>query len=256
MNEMNTLLEAIQEAGSSIAKLHQTDCKTTHKSNNDPLTDADHLSNEILQKHLLNAFPKYGWLSEETVDDLSRLKCQRIWIVDPIDGTKEFVKGIPEYTISVALIENSKTILGAIYNPITQELFHAMQGQGAWLNGNVIHCNHPYQGKLKILASRTEMAEGNWTQFIKTAQVQAIGSIAYKLALIAAGVAHSTFSLGSKNEWDIAAGVLLIQEAGGIVTNLSHQPFIFNQPNIRVNGIIASSAETHVLIRELIQRNS
>lgn len=254
--EMNALLAAIREAGTSISRLFKTDIKTTHKENNDPLTEADILSNTILQKHLLKAFPQYGWLSEETVDNQDRLKCERVWVVDPIDGTKEFVQGIPEYAISAALVENGKPILGAVYNPMTQELFYAMKDQGAWLNRSTIQCNCPYQGKLKLLASRTEIDKGEWSNFVKKTEVRAIGSIAYKLALIASGAAHSTFSLGPKSEWDIAAGVLLIQEAGGIVTDKSEQPFVFNQPNVRVNGIIASTTETQPMVKDLIQHNN
>ena len=251
--ETEILLDAIQEAGSSIVKLQEHPIETTYKSNNDPLTAADLLANDILKKYLIGSFPHDGWLSEETVDDHARLTSQRIWIVDPIDGTKEFVKKIPEYSISVALVENGTPILSAVFNPMTRELFHAVKNQGAWLNGKPIHCDCRYDGKLKILASRTEMADGVWSHFMKDSEVKAVGSIAYKLALVAAGMAHSTFSLGPKSEWDIAAGVLLVQEAGGIVTDKSYRPFVFNQKNIRVNGIIACTKGTYPIIHDLIQ---
>lgn len=252
LKEKKILLEAIQEAGTAIVALQHSNFKTTYKKNNDPLTEADLLANQILKTRLTESFPDYGWLSEETIDDTARLSCQRTWVVDPIDGTKEFIRNIPEYAISVALIENGLPVLGAVLNPMKQELFHAVIKQGAWLNGSRIYCNYPYQGKLKILASRTELNDGNWAQFIGNNEVTAVGSIAYKLALVAAGHAHSTFSLGPKSEWDIAAGVLLIQEAGGIVTDKTYRQFVFNQPHIRVNGVIASSKETSPIVNDLI----
>lgn len=252
LREQTILLNAIREAGDAIVKIQQKNFHTTLKANNDPLTEADLLANEILKKHLLGSFPTDGWLSEETVDNEKRLSCRRVWIVDPIDGTKEFVKGIPEFAISVALVENGIPVLSAVLNPMTQQLFHAVKHQGAWLNDIPMHCNYSSQGKLKILASRTEMNDGAWSQFINENDVQAVGSIAYKLAMVAAGMAHSTFSLGPKSEWDIAAGVLLVQEAGGIVTDKSHNPFVFNSANIRVNGIIAASEASYSAINHQI----
>lgn len=253
--EHDVLVKAIQEAGSEITEIQRNKFNVTHKTNSDPLTEADLLANEILKNYLIGTFSKDGWLSEETADDQNRLKCKRVWIVDPIDGTKEFVKKIPEYAISVALVEAGEPILSAVYNPMTKELFHAIKNQGAWLNDKKISCDFTSEEKLKILASRTEMAYGSWKQFLNDVNVHPIGSIAYKLGLVAAGKADSTFSLGPKSEWDIAAGVLLIQEAGGIVTDKTNQPFKFNSPNIRVNGIIAASKTSYAKVNELIQKN-
>lgn len=253
--EAYILLNAIREAGAAIIKLQQHSIQTTLKENNDPLTTADLLANDILKKRLLDAFPHDGWLSEETVDNPDRLKRKRIWIVDPIDGTKEFIKDIPEYAISVALIENEYPVLSAIFNPRTNQLFHAIYRQGAWLNGSPIYCRYSDEHKIKVLASRTEMASGGWDEFIERANVQAVGSIAYKLALVAAGMADATFSLGPKSEWDIAAGVLLVQEAGGIVTDKLNKPFKFNQTHVRVNGIIACSKESLSAIKNLVYEN-
>lgn len=253
--EMNVLLKAIQEAGVQVAKLFRSHLNITEKENKDPLTDADIQSNEILKKSLLGNFPDYGWLSEETVDDKERLKRKRVWIVDPIDGTKEFIQGIPEYAISVALVEKGTPLLGAVLNPMTNELYYAIEGKGAWRNRLTLHCDYPYYGKLRVLASRTEMEEGAWKKFENEVEIEARGSIAYKLALIAAGTAHSTFSLGPKSEWDIAAGALIVKEAGGMVTDTSKKPFVFNQSNVRVNGIIASTKKTYPLVHDLIRKS-
>lgn len=250
-NESQILLSAIQQAGDAIALLQKQGFTTTLKANNDPLTEADLLANHILKQQLLGSFPQDGWLSEETADDATRLNCKRVWVVDPIDGTKEFVKGIPEFAVSVALVEDGVPILAAVLNPMTHELFHASRGQGAYLNGSPIHCDLPYTGMLTILASRTEMANGDWDSFSKDNDIRVVGSIAYKLALVAAGKAHATFSLGPKNEWDIAAGTLLVQEAGGVVTDKHKKLIKFNQPVTLVNSIIATSLATHERIHQL-----
>ncbi len=240
--ETTVLLETILSAGVAIEALRKKEVIATLKENQSPLTEADLLANEILKKNLLSYFPQDGWLSEETKDDDSRFHCQRVWIVDPIDGTKEFIKQIPEYAISVALIEKNQPILAAVYNPATQELFHAIKNQGVWLNGQSIQCRHEYAPQPLVLASRSEIAEGKWQHFENELTIKQTGSIAYKLALVAKGAAHATFSLAPKSEWDIAAGVLLVEEAGGRVSDLAGHPLIFNQRNILVNGLLASSA--------------
>lgn len=253
MAELSILLQAMQEAGDAIVNIQSGDMGITRKSNNDVLTKADLLADEILKKHLLGHFPDYGWLSEETLDDERRLHCKRVWIVDPIDGTKEYSQGVDEYAISVALVEKGKPILASVFNPAKKQLFHAVAGQGAWLNNKKIHCNNISTAQLKILASRTEYARGSWRKFTEQHQIKPVGSIAYKLALIAAGHADATLSLGPKNEWDIAAGVLLVQEAGGIVTTKNNEEFLFNQREVKVNGIVATSVPANKIIFSFIE---
>lgn len=240
--ELNVLLDAVAEAGSAILEIQRNGFAIQRKANNDILTQADLLANEILKNRLTVAFPTYGWLSEESADDYSRLQCERVWIVDPIDGTKEFALGIPEYAVSVALVENGIPILGAIFNPETTELFHATKDGGAWHNQQRLYCNTSDKQRLSLLASRSEFQRGEWDKFTGNHDVKIVGSIAYKLGLVAAGKADATFSLGNKSEWDIAAGALLVQEAGGKVANQCGEQLIFNQKNILVNGIIASTA--------------
>lgn len=246
------LLQAVQEAGKAILDLQQSGFSVTRKANNDLLTQADLLANDILKNHLTSQFPAYGWLSEESVDDSTRLACDRVWVVDPIDGTKEYALGIPEYAISVALVEKGMPILACVFNPASKELFHAVKGKGAWLNGKRIYCNQSTSDNLLLLASRSEYDRGEWDDFKKLHQIKIVGSIAYKLALIAAGYAHATFSLGPKNEWDIAAGVLLVLEAGGRVTDQQKHLFVFNQASVLVKGIVASSAQVNEQIFQMI----
>lgn len=242
-DEVKVLLQAVQDAGDEILKVQNNGFFISTKSNNDIVTQADLLVNTILADQLLSYFPHDGWLSEETIDRPERLAAQRVWIVDPIDGTREFAKGIPEYAISVALVEGGMPILACVYNPAKGELFYAIKGKGAWVNGERMNCKGTTNSHLLLLGSRSEYARGEWTAFATLHTVKAVGSIAYKLALVASGQAHATFSLGPKNEWDIAAGTLLITEAGGEVTNKLGEKIKFNQKITTVNGIVASARE-------------
>lgn len=253
-SEIEHLLDGMRLAGNAIQSLQRDGFTVTRKANNDLLTEADLLANKILKEHLGKHFPDAGWLSEESADDHSRLDYQRVFIVDPIDGTIEYAKGIPEYGISVALVENGLPALAAVYNPATNELFYAVKGEGAWLNGRKIHCSDQPSDGLVLLASRSEDKRGEWDDFKQDHHVKIVGSIAYKLALVASGVADATFSLGPKNEWDIAAGVLLVQEAGGVVTTKDNEAIVFNQPNTLVNTIVATSAAARDQLFALIVR--
>lgn len=252
--EMKILLQAVREAGSAIMALQENEIGVTTKANREVVTKADLLANEILQTHLLRHFPDSGWLSEETVDELDRLHHERVWIVDPIDGTQEFIQHIPEYAISVALVEKGIPLLASVFNPATGELFYAIKDEGAWQNEKKIHCHADDLSDLLILASRSEYARGEWHAFEAYQRIERVGSIAYKLALVAAGRAQATFSLGPKNEWDIAAGVLIVQEAGGKVTNRQRKEIKFNNENTKVDGIIATAANANEKIFELIAR--
>lgn len=245
----------MKEAGMLISSLKNTSHILGKKSNNDIVTQADLLVNEVIKNQMMAHFPDYGWLSEESVDDVKRLSCNKVWIVDPVDGTKEYASGIPEYAISVALVENGIPVLASVYNPATNELFHAIKNGGAWCNDKPVRCaDVASHQQLLLLASRSEYERGEWLQVEKQYRVQQVGSIAYKLALIAAGKAQAVFSLGQKNEWDIAAGVLLVTEAGGMVTDLHGKQFQFNHENVLVDGIIATTKSCHDEIVELVKR--
>jgi myo-inositol-1(or 4)-monophosphatase len=255
MDEQGVLLLAMREAGAAIIRLQRSGFSIEKKANQDIVTQADVLANEIIKSRLMMAFPEDGWLSEENHDDMNRLSQRRVWIIDPIDGTKEFAAGVPEYAISVALVANGVPILASVYNPATDELYHASKDRGAWGGKSRLHCANSTSARdILLLASRSEHARGEWGRFEKVYRVQQMGSIAYKLALVAAGRAHGTFSLGPKNEWDIAAGVLLVTEAGGIVTDKNRQEIQFNRRQVLVDGIVATTADTNNDIFALIKR--
>ena len=211
-----------------------------YKAGHDPVTEADRAVDAVLRQNLLR--DGEGWLSEETADNPSRLDKQRVWIVDPLDGTREFVLGLPEFCVSIGFIENGKPVAGGIYNPATQETFLGSVDSGVLYNGQPARASQrtTLDGAL-VLASRSEVKRGEWKPFENgPLKVQAMGSVAYKLALVAAGLADVTFTLTPKNEWDVAAGAALVLSAGGYVATLDDAPLRCNNRNPLISGLLAS----------------
>jgi myo-inositol-1(or 4)-monophosphatase len=233
-------------AGAAIMKHYCAPCNVKDKSTDNPVTDADYAANTLLYEHLSALLPEASWLSEETVDRPDRLSKKRVWVIDPIDGTKEFILGIPEFAVSVALVENGQPILGVVYNPATEELFCGIKNGGVYFNGRRAQVTDRTQlvGAL-VDASRSECNRGEFKPFEDIFQIRIIGSTAYKLARVAVGLSDVSWSRGPKNEWDICAGVLLVLEAGGCCVDLNNSPFTFNRPDTLVNGFIADNGCLH-----------
>ena len=216
------------------------------KGKDNPVTQADLEADRTLKKLLHDPFPEYGWLSEETADSEARLGCRRVWIVDPLDGTKEFIKGIPEFCVAIALVEEGDPILGVTYNPITREMFWSARGMGCHLNSSPARVTRTrVLRRANVLASRSETARGEWEVFHGRLKVSPTGSVAYKLALVAAGKGDATFTRSPKSEWDIASGAALLAEAGGTMTDIHGTPIRFNQPHVKVAGMIADNTVLH-----------
>jgi len=196
----------------------------------DPVTEADHAADAVLKEILPQ--PGEGWLSEESVDDADRLDRRRVWIVDPIDGTREFVEGIPEWCISIGLLEDGVPVAGGIYNPATDELVLGSLETGVTYNGAAARVTEPANGeRVSVLASRSEIKRGEWDGFVDARyDVRACGSVAYKLGLVAAGRVDATWTLVPKSEWDVAAGTALVRAAGGVVTLAGGAEPGFNKP--------------------------
>ena len=222
------------------------------KERGDPVTEADRLVNERLREIL--PCEGEGWLSEETVDDLQRLDKRRVWVVDPLDGTREFVERIPEYCVSIGLVEDGVPVAGGIANPATGEVLIGGVGLGLRLNGEAVTASD--RGTLDdavVLASRSEVKRGEWARFEGASfRVQPMGSVAYKLALVAAGRADATWTLVPKHEWDVAAGIALVRAAGGEVFSPTGTLRPFNAANPKLPGLIASGAPLARPIRKLL----
>lgn len=210
-----------------------------YKIGHDPVTEADRAVDAVLRKELLREGE--GWLSEESVDDFTRLEKSRVWVVDPLDGTREFVAGIPEFCVSVAMVENGRPVAGGICNPATDEIFLGALGFGVTRNGKPVQASRrsKLDGAL-VLASRSEVKRGEWKKFEgSNLKIRPMGSVAYKLALVSAGLAEVTFTLVPKNEWDVAAGVALVESAGGFVVTLAGRQLRCNNRDPLLKGLIA-----------------
>ncbi|MBF0096224.1 MAG: 3'(2'),5'-bisphosphate nucleotidase CysQ [Magnetococcales bacterium] len=248
--QAGTAIMAYFQPGSRVA----SHVRLQDKGRNNPVTKADMEANRLLHDTLLAAFPDHGWLSEESADSPDRLCCQRVWIVDPMDGTKEFVKGLPQFAISIALVDAGQPIAACIYNPATAELFTATCYGGAHLNGQRISTSSRQQlPGASCLASHSESQRGEWIPFNQDLMITQMGSIAYKLALVAAGRFDLSFTLTPKNEWDFCAGALLLQEAGGRISHKDGRAFCFNQHNPQVRSVLASNGHLHDLLLRYLE---
>jgi myo-inositol-1(or 4)-monophosphatase len=243
---------ALEAACAALEPFPPGEVRATRKHGRGLTTEADAVLDGVLRTALLR--DGEGWVSEEDPDDLSRFHARALWVVDALDGTIEFVKGIPEFSISVALLEDGLPVAGGICNPATREVFLGCLDGGVLYNGQPAgpSARATLDGAV-VLASRTEVQRGEWDRF-KGAPfvVRPTGSVAYKLAMVAAGLADATFTLAPKHIWDVAAGIALVNSAGGVIRTLGGAPFSAAAPSLLLPGLIASAphiaAELSVLI--------
>lgn len=259
-SDLDLALAATHAAGEAIMRGFRSDQEVRHKGPDQPVTDADLEADRILAERLRGERPDYGWLSEETVDRPDRLERERVWVVDPIDGTGSFIAGYREFAVSVALVEAGAAIVGVVYNPARDEVFWAAKGSGAfrarhWAGGaeraRPLVVEDPPPGRTpELLASRAETAGDELVSFAGEWHVRPVGSTAYKLAGVAAGTGDAFISRGPKSEWDVAAGALLVEEAGGKVSDLRGERLRFNRPDPYVHGVIAAPPGLHARLLE------
>jgi myo-inositol-1(or 4)-monophosphatase len=251
--ERDVAIAAARDAGAVILRHYGTGVDVQQKGPDSPVTKADLEANATIRRHVEAAFPADGWLSEETADSTDRLSRRRTWVVDPLDGTKEFIQHIPEFCVCIALTEDGRPVVAVEYNPAADRLYVAVRGAGTTVNGAPARVSTTASvPDAVVLASRSEDKRGEWDAFKPRCQVRLTGSVAFKLAELATGNGDSTFTLTPKNEWDICAGTLLVEEAGGRVTDLEGRPLVFNQPSPLRPGMIASNGRLHQGLLDLI----
>jgi myo-inositol-1(or 4)-monophosphatase len=244
---------ALHAAVGAISPFFPGNVKVDFKCGDDPVTEADRAADRVLREILLR--DGEGWLSEESADDLTRLNKERVWVVDPLDGTREFLAGIPEWCVSVGLVENGRAIAGGICNPATRETFVGSLSTGLIYNGRKASPTRRQSlVGATVLASRSESKRGEWGEFRDAGfETRLVGSVAYKLALVSAGLADATWTLCPKNEWDIAAGVALMDAAGGFVQEWGGCLPSFNNKSPLKPGLLASSANLKEEILSLLE---
>ncbi len=241
-NELEVALRAAREAGAILLRHYQGEVEAWEKSEDNPVTAADLESDRAIQACLTDAFPDDGILSEETVAQPSRLAKKRVWIVDPMDGTKEFTQKIPEFAASIAMIEDGEPVVGVILNPVTGVAVWATRGGGCFRDGKPVTVS-PCAAleDAVVIASRTEIsrdkfaAHEGWFQ-----EIRPVGSIAWKLACVACGEGDLNVSFAPKNEWDVAAGDILVREAGGSYVDFQGATRTYNQEDPLIESFMAA----------------
>lgn len=257
MTELEDILKrieaGIEEATSIFAMYEPGDVAYRFKQGDDPVTEADRAVDTALK--LVLPAEGEGWLSEETVDSPERLDCSDVWIVDPLDGTREFVTGIPEWCVSIGFIRDGEALAGGICNPVTGQTVIGARGLGVTYNGQPVSASRldTLEGA-RITASRSEIKRGEWDRFQNEAfNVIPCGSVAYKLSQVAANECDGTWTLVPKHEWDVAAGVALVLAAGGAVFTVDGGSVTFNKRSPKIPGMIAAGANLVGPISEFLE---
>lgn len=250
------LIGAVKAAGATALNYFHRDTPVYRKRDGSEVTEADLAVDRELRTALLEARPAYGWLSEESADDPARLQARRVWIVDPIDGTRAFVLDKEQWVISAALVDSGQPVAAAIYNPLKQSMFTALRSDGARLDGSPIRVNsrEDLHGAHILTPSNVARRAGWQGPDAPVVETSFVYSIAYRLALVAAGHADGLISLGQKSEWDVAAGTLIVQEAGGRVTTTTGEEYTFNKPDPICEGALAAPAKLHGELVQAVRR--
>jgi myo-inositol-1(or 4)-monophosphatase len=239
--DLERIAEALARANEALQRFTPGEIGSRRKAGGDPVTEADTTVDALLRGLL----PRdgEGWLSEETEDDLARLGRRRVWVVDPLDGTREFVSGIPEWCVSVGLVVDGEPVAGGVCNPATGETIVGARGAGVTLNGRPARVSDRRAlAGARVVASRSEVERREWEGYREDLfAIRPMGSVAYKLALVAAGIVDATWTLTPKHEWDVAAGVALVLAAGGAVVAGSPEELRFNRETPRLTRLIAAS---------------
>ncbi|MCF7797927.1 MAG: 3'(2'),5'-bisphosphate nucleotidase CysQ [Lentisphaeria bacterium] len=244
---------AATRAGSILLEYYKDEYEIRDKSYHNPVTTADHAADDFLKEFILKETPDFGWLSEETVDSPDRLEKEYVWIVDPLDGTKEFIEGVSHFVVSVGLVKNGEPVLGVIYNPVRKELIYTNHTGQALLNDEETHlCQAKELTDVGCVNSRSETRRGLWEPWQSTfRKLVPIGSVAYKLALVGTGREDFFVTLRPKNEWDICAGHAILKANGGILKVLDGTTVQYNKPTtISKPGLVGGNP---VLVEKFLE---
>lgn len=257
--DLATLREAAREAGHLALEMRaRVVDEAWEKTPGNPVTDGDLAVNTLLARRLGAARPGYGWLSEETVDDHSnRLNHRRTWVVDPIDGTRAYIKGTPDWCVGLAVVEDGVAVAGVIYEPIADRLYDARLGGGAWLNGNRIFVSSVAQlTAARLIAARPPQRKKDRPP--QDAPIQFFepkpGATLLRMAYVAAGVADGVVAIAQKSDWDLAPGAILIAEAGGRATTHRGQAFDFNREEPAQASLLAAGKALHPLLMRRLEQ--
>ena len=244
------LTDTVREAGALALSLFRTELRNWTKGASSPVSEADIAVNDLIETRLRRATPDYGWLSEESADDESRLDKQRVWIVDPIDGTRGYLAGREDWCVSVALVENTSTVLAAVFAPASDEFFFAARGQGAARNDAAVHATTGTEMDFSRVAGPKPLVERLNPSSDEISLHPRIGSLALRLCRVAEGRLDAAFAGGQSRDWDLAAANLIVQEANGNMTALSGDRIRYNRREVTHGVLVAAGRDRHASIIE------
>ncbi len=251
--DLKLLIDAAREGGKIAMRYWRKDPKVWDKGDGaGPVTEADFEVDGMLRDRLTAARPDYGWLSEETEDGTERLDKSRIFIVDPIDGTRAFVDGQTPFALSLAIVKDGQPTAATVFLPAKDKLYTAALGHGASLNGASIAVSSPAQPP-RVLATKPNFDAKHWHGGVPELERHFRPSLAYRLALVAEGAFDGMFTLRDAWEWDIAAGALLVTEAAGRTSDVEGRALQFNNPHPQTRGVIAGPGLLHASVLDRLK---
>lgn len=251
-NDLDLLIDAAREAGKVAKGFVGHDLGVQHKAHdNSPVTKADLAVNALLAEKLRAARPHYGWLSEETPDDTARLSSRRVFIIDPIDGTRSFIEGERTWAHALAVVEHGEVLASVVYLPMMDRLYAASLGGGARLNDRPITAGTEIRpAKAEVLATRPSLDARHWPGGLPDLKRSYRPSLAYRQSLVAEGRYDAMFTFRPTWEWDIAPGALILSEAGARITDGRGAPLRFNAPIPQADGLIAANPRLHAALMD------
>jgi myo-inositol-1(or 4)-monophosphatase len=247
------LAACVREAGALALSMFGTPLKNWTKGASSPVSEADIAVDALLRERLGGAESGIAWLSEESVDDAARLSARLVWIVDPIDGTRGYIAGLPDWAVSAALVADGRPITACLFAPVTDEFFMAVAGKGATRNGVPIAAAPGADLADMRIAGPKNFLERLAAITPPFAIVPRVHSLALRLARVAQGAIDAAIAGGSSHDWDLAAADLLVHEAGGALTPFGGEPLRYNRPVPRHGMLVAAGRDRHAALLQLLK---
>lgn len=248
------LATAVREAGALALSMFRTELRMWTKGASSPVSEADIAVNDLIQSRLQSATPDYGWLSEESADDFSRLGKRLTWIIDPIDGTRGYLAGREDWCVSAALVEDASPLIAAVFAPATDEFFFARRGQGATCNGAPIRASSGTGLDFSRIAGPKPLVERLARAGEDITLYPRIGSLALRLCRVADGRIDAAFAGGQSRDWDLAAADLIVHEADGSMTALAGDAILYNREEVTHGVLVAAGRDRHAQLVEHFRR--
>jgi myo-inositol-1(or 4)-monophosphatase len=244
---------AAREAGALALEMSRAPIRQWIKGASSPVSEVDIAADDLLKKRLLGATPDYGWLSEETVDDAARLSRPLTWVVDPIDGTRAFLAGRTDWSVSAALVDDGRPILAAVFAPAEDAMYFAALGQGAFCNEQPLSTSlGGGLDRARVAGPRRHL--DRLEQLVpQIAPQPRVHSLALRLARVAQGALDAALVSSSSRDWDLAAAALLVHEAHGALTTIAGEPLVYNRPKPVHGALVAAGQQRHRALTELLR---